>query len=135
MNEKEPGYVDLLQDQACNCPGSISDNFLQPCVLLLLHRNQEAYGYGLIEALRAYGVAPDASVLYRNLRKMEKEGLLESTWDTEGPGPAKRIYRLTPGGEEYFHIWAATVRQNRNQLNFFLKEYERASKKPAPKGP
>ena len=122
------GYIGILEEQNCNCPGSISDNFLQPCVLLFLNR-EESYGYALIDQLKPFGIAPDASVLYRNLRKMEKDGLVESSWNTEGYGPAKRVYRLTPEGKEFLHIWAATVRQNRDQLDQFLRAYQEAFQK------
>ncbi|MFQ5913071.1 MAG: helix-turn-helix transcriptional regulator [Nitrospinota bacterium] len=131
-NESRESYIDVLTEQSCDCPGSISDNFLQPCTLLLLHR-EPRHGYALIDALKCYGVAPDASVLYRALRRMEKEGLVESDWDTGGAGAARRIYRLSSGGEEYLHIWAATVEQNKAQLEDFLREYREAFQGPPAK--
>ncbi|MBI1927522.1 helix-turn-helix transcriptional regulator [Candidatus Poribacteria bacterium] len=108
----------------CECPGIIKERFSQPCLLLLLHQ-KPSYGYELIDDLSKMGSPADASAVYKNLRKMEQDGLVESQWDTSGPGPAKRYYQLTPEGEELLHAWAITVRQNKSVLEGFLSMYEK----------
>jgi DNA-binding PadR family transcriptional regulator len=40
-------------------------------------------------------------LVYGLLRRLEMHGLLHSRWDTEGGGPAKRIYTITDEGVEY----------------------------------
>ena len=102
--------------------GVLSEKFIQPCLMYLLHR-QNSYGYGLIDNLKALGISPDASSVYRNLRRMEKEGLVRSEWDTEGNGPAKRYYKLTADGEDLLHSWVLTVRRNKDILENFLELY------------
>jgi DNA-binding PadR family transcriptional regulator len=72
---------------------------------------------------------PDPAAIYRNLRRMENEGLVKSRWDMEGNGPAKRIYRITPEGEEILHGWTITLRQRREALDRFLELYESLYKK------
>jgi DNA-binding PadR family transcriptional regulator len=62
--------------------------------------------------------------VYRNLRGMESEGWVKSKWNTKGAGPAKRIYRITPQGEEILHGWAITVRKRKEALDQFLKLYQ-----------
>ncbi len=42
----------------------------------------------------------DLGNLYRLLRSLEEEGVVASVWDESLAGPAKRVYRLTPSGEE-----------------------------------
>lgn len=37
---------------------------------------------------------------YRILKELEMEGLITSYWDVNETGPARKIYRLTPKGEE-----------------------------------
>lgn len=98
--------------------------FLQPRLLLLLLK-KPAHGYELLERLAEDDMpGADPGLLYRTLRRLENGGCLRSTWDTEGQGPARRLYEVTPEGVEYLHAWAGRVRQMRRRLGRFLTEYE-----------
>ena len=111
---------------ACGCSEQRAPRFLQPFILLAL-KGKDSYGYELIEKIsefRFHDSPPDVGAIYRNLRSMEKEGLVKSKWDTKGSGPAKRIYRITPQGEEILHGWAITVRKRKEALDQFLKLYQ-----------
>ncbi len=108
------------------CPGAGRvRGLVQPWLLLLLAQ-KSAHGYELIERLAQEEDTPpaDPGLLYRTLRQFEEEGLVRSSWDTEGRGPARRVYELTEEGLEYLHGWAATVRRTRERLERFLAEYE-----------
>ena len=111
--------------RGCRC-GSRIRGLVQPWLLLLL-KQRPSHGYELMERLGDDEEAPDADpgLLYRTLRQLEQDGLVRSTWDTEGPGPARRLYELTPEGVEHLHAWAIDVRHNRQRLDRFLAEYER----------
>jgi poly-beta-hydroxybutyrate-responsive repressor len=90
-------------------------------------KEKNSYGYELIEKItefRFHNSPPDVVAIYRNLRNMEKEGWVKSKWDTKGAGPAKRIYRITPQGEEILHGWAITLRKRKESLEQFLKLYQ-----------
>lgn len=65
-------------------------------VLALLQ--QPGYGYALLEALEDTGIDVDANTLYPLLRRLEKQGLLTSDWDTQGGRPRKYL-RISPDGE------------------------------------
>jgi PadR family transcriptional regulator, regulatory protein PadR len=56
------------------------------CLLLL---EQPNYGYALLETLESKGFAVDANTLYPLLRRLEKQGLLTSEWNTEESRPRK----------------------------------------------
>jgi len=111
--------------EGCRCQGSRMRGFVQPRLLLQL-RKKPAHGYELMEALSAAAddPAPDPGTLYRTLRALEEDELVCSTWDTEGAGPARRVYELTDQGIEFLHAWAASIRGTRAQLDRFLTEYE-----------
>ena len=66
-------------------------------VLSQLDRKQ--YGYSLNQSLAEQGVEIDQSTLYPLLRRLEKQGLLESEWSVEGPRP-RRYYVLSETGRE-----------------------------------
>jgi PadR family transcriptional regulator PadR len=107
------------------CPTRIY-RFMEPCLLLLLHRSS-SHGYSLQDELKEFGFeeAPvDPSVVYRALREMEEQGLLTSTWDTEGSGPPRRVYRLTAQGDQYLARWVADLRETDRVLHSFFAAYD-----------
>lgn len=57
------------------------------------------YGYALLEQLAAAGFAIDANTLYPLLRRLEKQGLLTSEWNTDEARPRK-FYRTSPAGAD-----------------------------------
>ena len=96
---------------------------LQPWLLLLLLQ-KPGYGYELMERLSQAKPDTDPGLMYRTLRQLEEGGMVHSEWDTEGQGPARRLYNVTPEGTEYLHIHTANIRRLQNQLLRFLSEYE-----------
>lgn len=56
------------------------------CLLVLRQPN---YGYALLDLLDRSGFAVDANTLYPLLRRLEKQGLLTSDWNTEESRPRK----------------------------------------------
>lgn len=103
------------------------ERFIQPCMLLLLYE-KPAHGYELMETLKQFGFGEgaDPGLVYRNLRKLEEEGSVESEWETEGAGPAKRLYKVTPGGIKQIHVWSSHIRDNMKKLKHFLDRYEQS---------
>ncbi|WP_147138077.1 PadR family transcriptional regulator [Stackebrandtia albiflava] len=57
------------------------------------------YGYALLETLDRAGVTVDGNTLYPLLRRLEKQGLLISEWNTDETRPRK-FYRISPEGAE-----------------------------------
>ena len=108
--------------------------FVQPAVLLLLAEGP-CHGYALLEDLRTRGYLPgeaDVGNLYRGLRRLEAEGYVASEWvRQEGPGPARRRYRITPRGEGLLFQEALAMAQRASYIERLLKEYRRIY----PKGP
>lgn len=56
------------------------------------------YGYALLEALARDGIDVDTNTLYPLLRRLEKQGLLTSEWNTDESRPRK-FYRTAPEGQ------------------------------------
>jgi PadR family transcriptional regulator, regulatory protein PadR len=108
-------------------------NLLVPYLLLALSYYR-AHGYLLQQYLRTLGVfGVDITTIYRTLRQMERQGLVDSAWDTEAQGPARRVYSLTPGGKLFLESWAAALGQYREVLDRFFRMYQGAEAPPAPK--
>lgn len=69
------------------------------CVLSQL--NESLYGYALVQTLEEKGIPIDANTLYPLLRRLEKQGLLCSEWNTEEAKPRK-YYKRTVYGDQIF---------------------------------
>lgn len=93
---------------------------------MLLHV-RPSHGYELAQALAQFGMDQvDASLVYRLLRQMEREGLIASEWQTDvSSGPARRVYHLTSLGESHLAGWAAQLRETDQVLHRFLGFYDR----------
>lgn len=57
------------------------------------------YGYGLLAVLEKSGLSVDANTLYPLLRRLEKQGLLSSSWDTTDSRPRK-MYSTSDAGRK-----------------------------------
>lgn len=55
------------------------------------------YGYALLETLNESGIPVDGNTLYPLMRRLEKQGLLTSEWNTEEARPRK-FYRVSAAG-------------------------------------
>ena len=66
---------------------------------VLSQLDEEQYGYSLIQHLSDLGLEVEQGTLYPLLRRLEDQGLLESTWNVEGSRP-RRYYIISPQGKE-----------------------------------
>jgi poly-beta-hydroxybutyrate-responsive repressor len=98
-------------------------NWLVPVILLSL-REWNSYGYELMERAAAFGFeAMNPGTLYRTLRQMEREGIVESTWETSRGGPARRMYSITDAGRAYLDFWARSLEQYQRTMETFFRLY------------
>ncbi|WP_428153566.1 helix-turn-helix transcriptional regulator [Desulfococcus sp.] len=91
-----------------------------------------SYGYELIQKISVFGfiegqVAP--GMIYRHLRELEENGLVFSEWETDGAGPAKRVYQLTSEGVEILSFWIDYMKNQAQKLLRFVEMYEEISTK------
>lgn len=71
---------------------------LEPCLLALVATG-DSYGYELAARLGAAGLGPvPGGSLYPALTRLEKQGLVSSSWRAGDGGPGRKYYRLTAAG-------------------------------------
>ncbi len=114
-------------NQARSRPGSgKAERYIQPSLLLGL-KMKPSYGYELIGNIQKFGFIQGSAppgMIYRHLRELEAGGMVHSEWHTEGPGPARRIYRLTDEGEEALALWIRYMEYQANNLMNFINQYQ-----------
>ncbi len=98
-------------------------NWLEAVVLASL-REQESYGYELMQRLARFGAeTASPGTLYRTLRRMERQGWCTSEWETSKGGPARRRYSITAAGEAYLDLWIAALEDYQRYVNALFNLY------------
>ncbi len=82
-------------------------------VLAVLNQlREEQYGYSLLKMLSDQGLEIDQGTLYPLLRRLETQGLLQSTWKLEEARP-RRYYVISDAGRNILpqlkEEWAGMV--------------------------
>ncbi|MBT3318169.1 MAG: PadR family transcriptional regulator [Clostridia bacterium] len=89
------------------------------CVLSQL--TEPKYGYALVETLDEKGMRVEPGTLYPLLRRLEKQGLLKSEWETTGSKPRK-YYVLSEMGEQVYLALTAEWGQMRETIDTLTNE-------------
>jgi DNA-binding PadR family transcriptional regulator len=104
-----------------------SDQCVMAWLLLLLDAGV-GHGYELRRALVARGVAIELPVLYRKLRRLERDGWTESRWTSSVSGPRRRSYELTCDGRRLLAEAAVVITTLRDQHDAFLHAHTLAGR-------
>ena len=113
------------KDHPCTCGMGNLYRFVEPVALLLLKKMGPACGYDLYAELREHALTDaeiEKAALYRVLRQLEENGNVQSRWETNEGGPARRIYRLTRNGERHLEEWAVVLNHLAHSMSRFVKE-------------
>lgn len=90
-------------------------------LLVLSQLKSPEYGYSLVQKLEAKGMPVEAGTLYPLLRRLEKQGLLKSEWNTEESRPRK-FYSLSADGKIIYQQLKAEWQKASDTLAELLKE-------------
>lgn len=100
----------------CPCQGKNLDKLLQPLILCILAKGQDLHGFAILKEIgkisRFEGKVPDATGVYRYLKKMENSGLLTSRWEideSDEAGKPKRVFSITPEGKGCLANWSMAL--------------------------
>lgn len=94
----------------CSELGKSLSRLSQPTILTLLAQSGEPmHGYVLVQQAAHSpmfgGKKPDATGIYRSLKRMEESGLVTSEWNTPEQGAARRMFTLTDKGLLCLRRW------------------------------
>jgi len=88
---------------------------------VLSQLKQKHYGYSLVESLNEKGLRIDQNTLYPLLRRLDKQGILESTWEMVEPRPRK-YYQLNQFGIDILKELSKTYKENYMTISSLLEE-------------
>ena len=94
----------------CVILGKSLSRLTQPTILALLARSDTPlHGYIIVQQAADSpmfgGKKPDATGIYRALKRMEESGYVTSVWDTPEEGLTKRLFTLTEKGRHCLRRW------------------------------
>jgi PadR family transcriptional regulator, regulatory protein PadR len=121
------------EDHPCTCAMGNLYRFVEPVVLLLLQKKGRSYGYDLAADFQEHAVTDaeiERAALYRTLRQLEMNGKVASEWETEGSGPARRVYRLTAQGERHLEEWASVLENVSKSMARFVRNAKKSLEEP-----
>ncbi len=85
------------------------------------------HGYEILNRLEEMGMVINAGSLYRTLRTLDVQGLVESHWSVSG-GPARRLYRLTPQGWLYLRSLKSLLQNQKATLEKVVDQINKLEK-------
>jgi len=91
---------------------------------VLSQLSQPVYGYSLVQELSGKGIEVETNTLYPLLRRLEKQGLVLSEWETTSNKPRKYYVRNEKGTRVFQKLkieWSEMVRH----VNILLAEEEK----------
>ncbi len=122
-------------DHPCSCAMGNIYRFVEPVILLMLKDKGQSYGYNLASDLSKYSLTDaeiEGAALYRTLRRLEANGYVKSDWDTEGNGPARRVYLLTRDGERHLQEWGEVLDHLSKAMARFTRRVRTGNTKSEP---
>ncbi|HUX11777.1 MAG TPA: PadR family transcriptional regulator [Spirochaetia bacterium] len=97
-----------------------------PAFLLLLLADGPSYGALLLSRLQTElpFCLSDSAIVYRSLKQMEEQGLVETRWVPEDSGAPRKWYTLSRRGSAALAEHAEDIRRRQANLQFFLDRYK-----------
>lgn len=84
-----------------NWKTQIRKGYLELCILLLIKKHKNIYGFDLLEKLQEADLSVKEGTLYPMLNRMSAEQILSTVWDTENvKGHPRKFYSLTEKGSQ-----------------------------------
>ncbi|GAB1770412.1 PadR family transcriptional regulator [Priestia aryabhattai] len=95
--------------------------------LLLFLTEGDSYGGQLLQKCEEkLPVNPiDSAIIYRTLKKLEKEGAVESYVDISDSDKPIKMYKITSVGKEQLEDFQMDIEEKMKNLSFFLAQYKK----------
>lgn len=97
-----------------------------PAFILLFLARENLYGSALLKSMEKEMpyCHTDSAIIYRSLQEMEKEGEVESYWETNTQGPARKWYKITSRGFDKLAMLKEDIAVRKENFDYFLTAYK-----------
>ncbi len=109
----------------CKCHGYPERSWLQFLILRVLYE-RPTHGYEIIRSIDNISLGRHkikTGTMYTTLRRMEKEGILESTWMESVSGPDSRKYFVTKKGTILLRTWLENIIERKKMIDQMVEFY------------
>lgn len=94
-----------------------------PVAVLTLIKDKPTHGGEIFQSLKdKYGIEAARPVIYMLMRRMERHGLMLSSWDIQENGPARRKYTITEDGLEYLNNGLERLKKSIKTIKLLIGE-------------
>jgi len=120
----------MCEKNGHNCKGQLNypeKRWIQSLILRVVCQ-EPLHGYGIIKAIEDLSEGKHtikSGTMYTTLRRMEKEGLLESFWKESNAGPDRHVYKITPDGRKRLKEWLEMLMERKRMMEKILIFYEK----------
>ena len=88
-------------------------------------QNDPGYGYGLVPRLNEFRFGHvDRPAVDRALAQLERDGLRRASSESPKAGQARRVYQVTPLGQQVLRMWMSVVKDEHDYLGNVLRRYQ-----------
>lgn len=127
MCRRAIGARSVSTERSPDQPAELPRSYLRTCLLLLLAEST-SHGYEMLEQVHALGInAADTGGLYRELRSMERDTLVQSDWETSSVGPPRRRYWMTATGADALDAAMVRLAGTQGLLTQVIERYHTRS--------
>ncbi|MDA8443338.1 MAG: PadR family transcriptional regulator [Peptococcaceae bacterium] len=97
-----------------------------PAFILLFLARGANYGAALLAQMEQEmpHFLGDSAMIYRTLRDLENQECLKTSWQTEGSGPPKKIYQITPKGWLRLTEFKQDILKRQENFSYFLSSFQ-----------
>lgn len=100
----------------------IKKGLLDLCVLSFLI-DKDMYGYEIVQSI-SKSIEVSEGTIYPILRRLSKEGYFETYIVESNEGPARKYYRITASGIEFYKKQLSSWEKLKNGIDSILKRGE-----------
>lgn len=114
-------YIDYMTQKDMTSSQTLEMRRGTIVLAILSQLRSPQYGYALLQRLEHASFTIDAGTLYPLLRRLEKQSVLQSTWETSDARPRK-YYRLSKEGDQFYADLKAEWQAMNKAINEMIKE-------------
>lgn len=109
-----------------NAKSQMRKGFLEFPVLLIIGA-KATYAPDILKQLKRANLLVVEGTLYPLLSRLKRAGLVEYEWQESRSGPPRKMYTITPAGNEVLRQLEVSWKSLDQSVNTLIKQYEKSN--------